>query len=57
MKWTISPLLGTGVVIFVVVTVVERAIVHLPEWLAIPLLVIAVVLIMLGGLRPTRDSR
>lgn len=57
MKWTISPLTGVGLVVFVVYTVVERLVVHLPDWLAIPALVIAVVLIILGGLRPTRDSR
>ncbi len=55
MKWTISPLLAAGLILFVACTVVDRIIVRVPDWLAIPTLVVAVVLIVLGGLRQQRE--
>lgn len=55
MKLTISPLLAAGLVIFVVLTVIDRVITPVPPGVMLPLLVVAVVLIVLGGLRPKRS--
>lgn len=54
MRLTISPLLALGLILFVVYAVVDRVIVPIPNGLAFPMLVAAVVLIVLGGLRPKR---
>ena len=52
MKKTISPLLlGIGLLIFVVITIVQRFIKTISDWIAIPLLVVAIVLIIVGGLK------
>jgi len=51
MKKAISPLLGIGLLIFAVYTIVQRFITPISDWLAIPLLVVAIVLIIVGGLK------
>ena len=56
MKKTISPLLGIGLLIFVVYNIIERFIIPISDWLAIPLLVAAIVLIIVGGLK-TKDKK
>lgn len=50
MKKIISPLLEIGLLIFVVSTIVEIFITPIPYWIAIPLLVVAIVLIIVGGI-------
>ncbi|MCL6590016.1 MAG: hypothetical protein K6U80_08695 [Firmicutes bacterium] len=50
MKKTISPLLGIGLLIFAAYTIIERFITPISDWLAIPLLVAAIFLIIIGGL-------
>lgn len=55
MKMTVSPLLAVGLVLFVLYAVVDRVIVPIPDWLAFPMLILAVVLIVLGGLRARQD--
>jgi len=51
MKKTISPLLGIGLLIFVMITTVQRFITPITDWIAILLLVVAIVLILVGGLK------
>lgn len=51
MKKTISPLLGIGLLIFVVNTIVQRFITQISNWIGIPLLVVAIILIIVGGLK------
>lgn len=56
MKKTISPLLGIGLFIFAVYTIVQRFITSISDWIAIPLLVVAIVLIIVGGLK-TKEKK
>jgi hypothetical protein len=51
LKKAISPSLGIGLLIFVVITIVQRFIMPMSNWIAIPLLVVAIVLIIVGGLK------
>lgn len=51
MKMSVSPLLAIGLVLFVIYAVIDRTIVEVPSPVAIPMLVVGVVLIVLGGLR------
>lgn len=51
MKKAISPLLKIGLLIFVVNTIVQRFITPISDWIAIPLYVVAIVLIIVGGLK------
>ena len=50
-KKTISPLLKIGLLIFVVITIVQRFITPISDWIAIPLLIVAIVLIFVGGFK------
>jgi len=56
MKKTISPLLEIGLLIFVVNTIVQRFITPISYWIAIPLLVVAIVLIIVGGIK-TKEKK
>lgn len=51
MKKTISPILGIGLLIFLVYTVLNRFVTPLSDWIAIPVLLIAIILIIVGGLK------
>ena len=51
MKRKISPLLKIGLLIGVATTLVQRFITPISNWIAIPLLVVAIVLIIIGGLK------
>jgi len=51
MKKTISPLLAIGLLIFVANTIVQKFITPISDWIAIPLLVLAIILIIMGGLK------
>ncbi|MDF2685324.1 MAG: hypothetical protein K0S55_505 [Clostridia bacterium] len=51
MKRTISPLLGMGLLIFALLTIIERFIVPISNFIAIPLLIAAIVLIIIGGFK------
>jgi hypothetical protein len=57
MKKTISPLLGIGLLIFVVNTIVERFITPISDWIVIPMLVVAIVLIIVGGLKTKEKNK
>jgi Flp pilus assembly protein protease CpaA len=57
MKRTISPLLGIGLLLFAVYTITDRFVTPISNWLAIPLLVIAIVLIMVGGLKSKEKNK
>jgi hypothetical protein len=57
MKKTISPLLGIGLLIFVVNTIVERFITSISDWIVIPMLVVAIVLIIVGGLKTKEKNK
>lgn len=50
-KKTISPILRIGLFIFIMLTIIERFIVSISDWVAIPLLVVAIILIIVGGLK------
>lgn len=47
----ISPVLGAGLVIFVVYQIIQRFVIKLSDWIAIPVLVVASILIIIGGLK------
>ena len=51
MKKTISPLLGIGLLLFVVIMIVQRFITPISDWITILLLMVAIVLIIVGGLK------
>jgi len=51
MKKTISPILGIGLLVFLAYTIVNRFITPLSDWIAIPVLLIAIALIIVGGLK------
>ncbi|WP_161802945.1 hypothetical protein [Caloranaerobacter sp. TR13] len=51
MKQTISPLLGIGLIIIALNIMIERFITRIPDWIAIPILLVAIVLIIIGGLK------
>ena len=48
-RYRVSPLLIAGLAIFVFNILFEILIVPLPDWLALPLLVLSGLLIMIGG--------
>lgn len=56
MKKTISALFGIGLFMFVVITIVQRFITPVSNWIAIPLLVVAIFLIIVGGLK-TKEKK
>lgn len=56
MKKTISPLLGTGLLIYALLTVIERFVTPIPDLIAIPLIIVAIILIFFGGLK-TKDKK
>ena len=51
MKKTISPLLGIGLLICAIYMVVEIFITTISIWIAIPVLVVAIVLLLIGGFK------
>lgn len=53
MKKTTSPMLRIGLLIFIVLTIIERFIVSISDWVAIPILVVAIILIFAGGIKKT----
>ena len=55
MKKTVSPILGIGLIIFIILTIIERFIVSISDWVAIPLLVVAIIFIVVGGLKSVDD--
>jgi hypothetical protein len=48
---TLSPVLIIGLLIFVGYVIIETFIMPLSYWIAIPLLVFAIILIIIGGLK------
>ena len=56
MKKTISPFLEIGLLIFVVNTIVQKFITPISDWIAIPLFVVAIVMIIIGGLK-TKEKK
>ena len=46
-----SPILKIGLLIFVAQITISRFIIPIPDWIGIPILVLAIVLIMMGGLK------
>ena len=51
MKKTMSPLLIAGLLIFALYIITERFIVPIPNGMAIPLLIVDIVLIAVGGIK------
>ena len=51
MKKTLSPLLSIGLLLYTGCVIIERFITPLSSWIAIPLLVVAIILIIIGGLK------
>ncbi|WP_160679737.1 hypothetical protein [Clostridium sp. C8-1-8] len=51
MKKAISPILGIGLLISVMYRITERFIMPIPNWFAIPLLLVAIILIIVGGFK------
>ena len=51
MKKTLSPLLTVGLLIVVLLNLVNRFVTPLSDWVAIPLALLAIVLIIVGGLK------
>ncbi len=56
MKGRISPLLSAGLLIFVLYVVIDRFIVHIPNGIAITLLLVAIALIIAGGYKAKKTS-
>lgn len=56
MKKTISPLLVMGLLIVAAYSTMERFFTPIPNWLAIPLLVVSIVLIVAGVLKPRKEK-
>ena len=50
-KKTISPILAIGLIIFIILNIIERFIITLSDWISIPILILAIVLIIIGGLK------
>ncbi len=44
-----KPLLGIGLLVFLAYSIIDRFITPLSDWIAIPMMLIAVVLIIVGG--------
>ncbi len=44
-----KPLLGIGLLVFLAYSIIDRFITPLSDWIAIPMMLIAVVLIIIGG--------
>lgn len=57
MKKTISPLLQIGLLIFAVNMIVQRFITPISEWIAIPLLLVAIGLITVGGIKTKEKNK
>ena len=51
MKKTISPILVAGLFIFVLLNITERFITPVSNWVAIPILIISIILVILGGFK------
>ena len=51
MKKSISPILRTGLLIFITLTIIERFIRPIPDYIAIPVLLVAVILMIVGSLK------
>jgi len=51
MERKISPVLEIGLLIGIATALVQRFITPISDWIAIPLLVVAIVLIIMGGLK------
>ena len=47
-KKTVSPILIIGLLLYVAYSIIDRFITPLPDWIAIPVMLIAVVLIIIG---------
>lgn len=56
MKKTISPILGIGLLIFAMYNIIIRFIMPISDWIGIPLLLVAIVLITVGGLK-TKEKK
>ncbi|PRR80951.1 hypothetical protein [Clostridium vincentii] len=56
MKKTISPLLVIGLLIVATHSIMDRFFTPMPNWLAIPLLVVAIILIVVGGLKSRKEK-
>jgi len=56
MKRIFSPMLSIGLIIVGVYTVVDRFIISISDWLAIPLLVLAIGLIILDGFKTIKKK-
>jgi len=48
---TVSPILITGMLLFVAYSVTDRFITSLSDWIAIPVMLIAVILMIIGVLK------
>lgn len=51
MKQTISPILGIGLLLFAVYLIVDRFITPIPNEVALPILVVAILLIIVGVIK------
>ncbi|MDX9799393.1 MAG: hypothetical protein RBT05_11110 [Bacteroidales bacterium] len=56
MNKTISAPLGIGLLIFVLIMIVQRFFTPISDWIAIPLLIVGIILIIIGGLK-TREEK
>lgn len=54
MKKAISPILGIGLLVFAIQTIIDRFVTPVSDWIAIPILVVAIIFIIVGGLK-TRE--
>lgn len=56
MKKTISPILSAGLIIFVAYLVIDRFIIPISDLIATPILILASILIFVGGIKSKRDN-
>ncbi|WP_268049421.1 hypothetical protein [Clostridium ganghwense] len=52
-----SPLLNIGLLMFVIYVLIDKFIAPLSDWIAIPALLIAIALIIIGRLRSKNDNK
>lgn len=57
MKRTFSPMLSIGLIIVGTYTIIERFITPISDWLAIPLLVVAIIMIVIGALKTNEKNK
>ncbi len=57
MKKTISPLIKIGLLINTAIIIIERFVTPISNWIAMPLLIAGIVLVIMGGLEDKKEKQ